>query len=434
MKPKTIRKHLKQIIGDLSADPMLYLRDPMRDFTRTRKLSFSDTVSVVLQMEGKSTANEILNFYRSANAPSASALRQQRNKILPDAFEFIFRRFSEACMDRSFEFHGHRLLAVDGSDLLTATGPSDPESFFREGRKSYNIFHLNALYDIGQKIYTDAIVQRSRRANEHRALCDMVDRSDIEKAVIIADRGFESYNVLAHIQKKGWKFLIRVKAGDSGIASGLDLPDCDEFDLPIKLRLSNKLSNEMKELYKDRNHFRHIPSTSTFDFLPSKSRKCDPPHFFDLCFRVVRFKISDSAFETVVTDLPYPPDELKALYAMRWGIETSFRSLKYTVGLSSFHSKKADHILQEIFARLTMYNFASAVTHSVTVRHKQRKHPYQINFSAAVHICRQFFRGDIRPPDVEALIATSILPVRQGRASPRVPTSKSVVSFNYRIA
>ncbi len=174
--------------------------------------------------------------------------------------------------------------------------------------------------------------------------------------------------------------------------------------------------------------------TSTFDFLPSKSRKCDPPHFFDLSFRVVRFKISDSAFETVVTDLPYPPNELKALYAMRWDIETSFRSLKYTVGLSSFHSKKADHILQEIFARLTMYNFASAVTHSVTVRHKQRKHPYQINFSAAVHICRQFFRGDIRPPDVEALIATSILPVRQGRAAPRVPTSKSVVRFTYRIA
>ena len=75
MKSKTIRKHLKQIINDLSADPMLFLRDPMRDFTRTRKLSFSDTVSVVLQMEGKSTANEILNFYRSASAPSASALR-----------------------------------------------------------------------------------------------------------------------------------------------------------------------------------------------------------------------------------------------------------------------------------------------------------------------------------------------------------------------
>ncbi len=374
MKSKTIRKHLKQIINDLSTDPMLFLRDPRRDFTRTRKLSFSDTVSVVLQMEGKSTANEILNFYRSASAPSASALRQQRNKILPAAFEFIFRMFSESCMDKSFEFHGHRLLAVDGSDLLTATGPSDPESFFREGRKSYNIFHLNALYDIGQKMYTDAIVQRSRCVNEHRALCDMVDRSGIERAVVIADRGFESYNVLAHIQKKGWKFLIRVKDGDRGIVSGLDLPDCDEFDLPIKLRLSN-MSNEMKELYKDRNHFRYISSTSTFDFLPSKSRKCDPPHFFDLSFRVVRFKISDSAFETVVTDLPYPPHELKALYAMRWGIETSFRSLKYTVGLSSFHSKKADHILQEIFARLTMYNFTSAVTHSVTVRHKQRKHP-----------------------------------------------------------
>ena len=77
MKPKTIRKHLKQIIDDLSANPVLFRRDPRRDFTHTRKLSFSDTVSVVLQMEGKSTANEMLNFCCSANASSASALRQR---------------------------------------------------------------------------------------------------------------------------------------------------------------------------------------------------------------------------------------------------------------------------------------------------------------------------------------------------------------------
>lgn len=77
MKPKIIRKQLKQIIDDLSANPVLFRRDPRRDFTRTRKLSFSDTVSVVLQMEEKSTANEMLNFCCAANASSASALRQR---------------------------------------------------------------------------------------------------------------------------------------------------------------------------------------------------------------------------------------------------------------------------------------------------------------------------------------------------------------------
>ncbi|MCR5788361.1 MAG: transposase [Lachnospiraceae bacterium] len=36
----------------------------------------------------------------------------------------------------------------------------------------------------------------------------------------------------------------------------------------------------------------------------------------------------------------YPPDKIKELYASRWGIETSFRDLKYTVGMLDFHSKK----------------------------------------------------------------------------------------------
>ena len=41
----------------------------------------------------------------------------------------------------------------------------------------------------------------------------MVDRSAIESALLLADRGYESYNNLAHIQEKGWNFLIRIKDG-----------------------------------------------------------------------------------------------------------------------------------------------------------------------------------------------------------------------------
>ena len=46
------------------------------------------------------------------------------------------------------------------------------------------------------------------------------------------------------------------------------------------------------------------------------------------------------------------------LYTKPWGIETSFRELKYAVGLVNFHAKKQEYIIQETFARLIMYNFA----------------------------------------------------------------------------
>ena len=67
-------------------------------------------------------------------------------------------------------------------------------------------------------------------------------------------------------------------------------------------------------------------------------------------------RISEDLLETLVTNLPadqYPPNKLKELYALRWGIETSFRSLKYTVGLLSFHSKK-----QNAFSRKCLHHLS----------------------------------------------------------------------------
>lgn len=431
-----VKNALSGIISELSKTPWLFLRNPTKDFTRKRKLQFQDVVSLLLSMEAKSTTNELLDYFKcDANMPTPSALRQRRDKILPEAFEFVFREFASAC-DNPALHRGYRLLAVDGSDLAIAPNPSDPDSYFpgTNGQKHYSLLHLNALYDLKQKSYVDAIVQKRRKANEQRALCDMVDRSDIQNAILLADRGYEGYNALAHIQEKGWKFLFRIKDSACGIAAGLTLPDSDAFDIAFSLKLSNKKSNEAKMLYKNSNHYKLIPNGGSFDFLPSTSRKADPMLFYELSFRVVRFRISEDSYETVITNLDDPPDELKQLYAVRWGIETSFRDLKYTIGLSAFHSKKVEHILQEIFARLTMYNFAERITTCVVIRCGSKKHAYQANFSAAVHICRDFLRGNVHPPDVEALLARFISPVRPDRKRARKLTPKGFVSFLYRVA
>ena len=69
--------------------------------------------------------------------------------------------------------------------------------------------------------------------------------------------------------------------------------------------------------------------------------------------KINEFALSDSSYETVITNLDaeeYSPEELKQLYGMRWGIETSFRELKYTVGLLHFHAKKGgEHYARDLF-------------------------------------------------------------------------------------
>ena len=78
-----------------------------------------------------------------------------------------------------------RILAIDGSDIQIATNPSDLSSYHPEtnGKKAYNLLHLNALYDLENHIYTDAVIQGKRNENEHSAFQEMVDNSAISKAL-----------------------------------------------------------------------------------------------------------------------------------------------------------------------------------------------------------------------------------------------------------
>ncbi len=154
--------------------------------------------------------------------------------------------------------------------------------------------------------------------------------------------------------------------------------------------------------------YKFVPSTSTFDFLDLHENL-----FYPISFRVVRFILPHGAYETVITNLSaadFPPVEIKSMYNRRWGIETSFRALKYTVGLTNFHAKRRESITQEIFERMIMYNFAEMRTSHVVISQMDKRHPYQVNFTLPIR------------------------PVRPGQQNTRKIRCKSVVSFVYRVA
>lgn len=438
MKPNQIKKLLMNEIKKIADNPQDYCTNSGSDFSRKRKLPMDKMLAGIIGMESGSLTNELIDLFNaSGDAPTSSAFVQQRNKIKPQAFKNIFDGFTNKIKG---DFNEKMpILAIDGSDVQIPTNPEDINSFHagKDGSKSYNLLHINALYNIKHSIYEDLIIQKSKEKNEHKALQEMVDQSEIQEALVIADRGYESFHSMAHIQEKGWFFLIRIKDGINGIKNGLDLPETDCFDMDISLKLTRKKTNEVKELLKDKNHYRSISSTQPFDYLPLKNKKSDPTKFYELNFRIVRFPISEGSYETIVTNLGregYPPDELKQLYASRWGIETSFRDLKYTVGMLNFHSKKVMCIQQEIYAHMIMYNFAEMITSHVVIEKKQRKYTYKANFSVAVHMCRLFYHGKSTSPDLEAIVARNLIPIRADRHRERKITSKIFKGFLYRVA
>lgn len=431
-----VKATLWNLIDEMSLNLSDFTVHPGRDFTRKKKWDFPTMIKFILSMESQSLKNELYKYFGyTTDCPTNASFNQRRAQIRSDAFEYLFTSFTSQYTSNPDLFNGYRLIACDGSDLDIAYNPNDEDSYLTNGKgKGYNQLHLNAMYDLLDRIYTDIIIQPGKLENEHKAFCDMLDRyAGIKKTIFIVDRGYESYNDLAHVMEKGAFFLFRSKdINSNGIVYGLKhkLPEKDEFDATISIILTRKSTKEV------RNHpenYKCFHTKDNFDYID-----LDKNPYYKMNFRVLRFPISETSYECVITNLPqteFTASEIKKLYAMRWGIETSFRELKYAAELTGFHSKKREYIIQEIWARLILYNFSEVITAHVTIEKCTKKHVYQTNYTIAIHICRYFIskKAENSPPDVEALISKEILPVRPGRRAPRkADHKKKAVSFLYR--
>lgn len=430
---ESITKSLETVVSELADNPSLFLRNPSADFSRNRKIDFKTLIGITMNSGGCTMSKELLDFFDfNVNAPTVSAYTQQRSKVLPEAFEFIFHEFNLKNQSKDKKFDGYQLLACDGSNLSIASNPKDLETAWKHNQFGgiTNHLHLNAFYDVLNRVYTDAFVQTASEYHEHRACIRMLERSTEENVILVADRGYENYNIIAHAINKGWNFVIRIKdIGSNGIASGFKLPSNNSFDTDIDITLTRKQSKAKNQV-----GYKFMPTVQTFDYLPIGSSDDYP-----LSFRIVRFKITEDSYELVITNLDrfrFPPNKLKEIYQLRWGIETSFRELKYAIGLTSFHSKKVDYIKQEIFSRLTLYNYCELITSYVVEQSNISGKTKQVNFTIPIYICREYLRRkrQLSPPDVIKLIEKHTLPVRPGRRDPRKVKAQASVSFLYRVA
>ena len=427
-----VKEKLFKVIKDVAQNSRLYCQNPEKDFTRNRKLPFEEMMRLILMMEGGSIKKELLNYFEyDANTVTSSAFIQQRSKIKPEALEQIFHSFNAKFTGEKL-YKGYRLLACDGSDLITASNPNDKYHHYNhvEGFRTFNMIHFSALYDILNRRYLDAVIQPGYSIDERGALVTMMSRLNSESpSIFIADRGYGSYNIYAFAQENNINYIIRAKENNVHVLleeRGFDFNS--DFDYIMDFQLTHYQGKEIKNQPK---LYKHI-SKKAFKYF-------DENGFYPIRFRVVRIPLEEGSYEYIITNLPkehFDTASLKELYHLRWCIETSFRTLKYKIGLVNLHSKKAEHIKQEIFAKLTLFNFCEIITTHVLIQKKKRKHYYQLNLSVAITICKYFlkYRGDKSPPDVEALLQDELLPVRSDRKYPRKVKNKSPVSFIYRVS
>lgn len=425
---ETLRSSIASVTSNLSD----YVTIPGKDMTRTKKISPELLISFLISQGASSTKCECLDFFQfSPDLPSASALTQRRSQLKPEALEAVFHTFMSASRNLipPAQNSEYRCLAADGSTISFFSFPkyADDVYFASQGNtcRGWYGMHINALYDLDAKTYADAIIQPFHEHDEFAAFCQLVDRCEVlpnTPNIYIGDRGYCSYNNMAHVIEKEQYFLFRTKDFErKGLIGNFDFPDSNEFDFSVHVTLTR--SNRKSVKCKGGSYRRFIGKNVTFDFLSPGSLDT-----YELSFRIVRFAISENTYECIVTNLPkekFPVSALKEIYGSRWGIETSFRKLKYTIGLMSYHAYKPEHIKQEIWAKIIAYNAAELLIANTIIETGKRKYSYAINFSIAAHICRIYLRltSEIDSIDVEALIKKELIPIRKDRQYLRPKTA-----------
>jgi len=318
-----VKQDLLQDIADMAEFPWLFSKNSETDFSRKRKIDFQSLLHFCICMEVGTTRHELLKYFAfDSSTPSNSAFIQQRSKLLPETFPFLFQQFNSHYQFSLYK-EKYQLLACDGSAFSFTRNPLDQDSYFAPDGKTtrgYNQVHVVALFDLLSKRYCDCVVQPIRKKNEFLALTQMIDQNCTTNTVpiFIADRGFHAFNVFAHAIEHNAYFMVRAKDINMRRLLGSDLPTEECFDVQIE-RILTRSNAKRKRLHPElEEQYRFICRDVTFDYIEHGSGDEYP-----ISLRILRLNISDSGYETIITNLPaeeFSPEEIKALYGLRWGI------------------------------------------------------------------------------------------------------------------
>lgn len=426
--PSSIRAGLDRAVSYVSDNIACYCTDPGIAFTRNRKLGCEALIHYLIQLSDRSLSSDLMNYYDFIeDMPSASAVCQQRYKLESLAVKRVFSLFTNS-FENYKTYKGYYLLACDGSDINICHNPKDKDTYYIQtsATKGYNQLHLNALYDVLNNIYRDVYIDTARKNNECNALSKMIiNRQYPDQSIVICDRGYEKYNLMATFIENGQKFIIRVKdIGSNGILSTLDLPD-DSFDTHIR-KIITRINNSetiSSGLYAV------LMNSSPFDYIDFENE------YYEMNLRVLRFKITEDTYECLVTNLSedeMSAEEFKDIYHLRWNEEGAFRDLKYTIGMLYFHSANQELIRQEIYASLILHNYCRLLINNIPPdENRNWKWKYKSNFKLAVTNIRRYMNDEIDENELILRIKKILIPIRPGRSYSRNVRPQSCKTPSY---
>lgn len=420
-----IIEELKCFLQTVCNDPMIrrLVTQSENNFIRERKLPLERIASLVINMPKRSLSIEIQEFFyylgNDLKPSTKGAFSLQRGKLKPLFFE-VWNQWLVSCFyhyygEKVKRWKGFRVQAVDGSTAYLMNKKEVIEYFGTQHNQHVSIpmARVMQIQDILNDITVRGVI-RPIKESEKSIMAGWV--SDLyEDSITLMDRGYPSYGLmyLMNNQETPRRFVMRCK---------------ESFNKEVKQFMHSRKNTKIIKLR---------PSPNAIVRLGEQGYIITGET--TITVRIVKVKLGSGEVEVLLTNLYdeklFTTEDLKYLYGLRWGIETTYCKQKNQQQMEQFSGHRVICIQQDYAAGLFVANLQSLVEkqcenylHEIN---KRRKYRYKINrniswASLKNKIIKLFLHNETEQllQQLQKEFERNTEPIRPGRHYPRIIKAK----------
>lgn len=375
------------------------------DFTRNRKMSFTDYIFAIIKGTKSSLQASIYTFFESMKKEdmeySKQAFSKGRQRIKPEAFRDLFQGTVDKFYEKadSTTWRNHHLLGIDGTRINLPCTETLKEIY--GGQATTGTPQVQALasclYDLLNGMIVDVRIGGCKSSEQDAAknIIECFDEQKIKNPLFIMDRGYPSAVLIDTLIRKNYKFVLRCSS---------------EF-------------------------FKKMKSSNPDKIIDYQFQKLKYP----LKVRVIQLQLSPQNTEYLITNLfdsDLSVNDFSDLYHMRWGIETKYDDIKNKLEIENFTGSSPDAILQDFYATLFLANLAGALEFDlrdeIEAAHSKpvNKYKYRMNTNMTIsELKRTVIKMLITGSNLKRLklfgrmkrrLMKAVVPVRPNKVYPRI--------------
>ena len=368
------------------------------DFTRIYKFPWFDILLYIIFRCKECVTTELSNYYAgigwSEKRVSRQAAFKALKKLNPRVFDPLIHKFNELFYKSPLvkTFRNYLLITVDGTTLNFPAGRLSLQRFGyikngsirtdADAKKATS--RSSALYDVTNGIILDFVMRRYEDSEIPIAIEQLgriIQYLRGKAAIFLADRNYDSVEVFSILEGYGMKYCIRGKANffKHYVAK---MKSSDEW---INVLIDKTWQKRLK-YDQSRQRFEKDP------WIRIRVVKYRYTYFTKKSIPVT----TELIYFTNLCEDEFSSSDIASLYAKRWQIEVSYKTLKTDYEWERFFSRDCDSEICAIYGKVIFHNLCGVIRkqldqmleEDLVIPENANKYVYRVNIKQLSNLIR----------------------------------------------